>query len=144
LYISISFIYIVCFIIPEHFINLRTESRNSKPDGSWLFLQMQDQTFPPSIHLPSCNPYNLLTAKNIIHKYHLGEEVTRKRKCHCMLLYLTSRECFLHMGVYKLFSLLCTGIISLVIISQKFPNKSHKCQFIYVSVYVHTDACTFF
>lgn len=69
--------------------------------------------FPPGIPPPSCNPCNLLTANNITHKYHLDKEVVRKRK-YCMLLYLTSSECFLHRGVHKQSYFLYTGVISLV------------------------------
>lgn len=137
MWISISFVYIVCFIIPVHFTNLRTESRNSEPYCSWLFLLMQVQTFPLSIPPPSCNPCNLLTAENIIHKYHLDKEVARKRKCHCMLLYLTSSACFLHRGAYKQFSLLYSGIISLVTSSQNKPQTNHIYVCLHMCVYVH-------
>lgn len=90
------------------------ESRNSESDCNWLFLTHAGLDFPPSILPPIYNPCNLMAAKNIINKYHLDKEIDRKRKCHCMMLYLTSSECFLHKAVYKQFSLLNTGIISLV------------------------------
>lgn len=52
MWISVSYVYILCFIIPEHFTDLRMESRNPEPDCSWFFFYTQGKTFLPKSLLP--------------------------------------------------------------------------------------------